>query len=182
MESDIQLFNRVNLFNGLTNSELKMVIERCAHSRHFSAEQVIFQEGAIGDEVYCLPRGRVRVELDVGNLAAPRTLATVIGPDIFGEVAFLDGSPRSASTIAQEELTLYVIEKEKILALMNEMPILGYRIMGNFSRILAERVRRSNQVLINELRKLHDIQSSALPLAARKYNDVSHGYTTQVWV
>ncbi|MBF0138563.1 MAG: cyclic nucleotide-binding domain-containing protein [Magnetococcales bacterium] len=173
---------KINLFDGLTDAELRMVIERCARAQRYSAKQVIFQEGASGSEVYCLPKGQVRVELDMGNLVAPRTLATVTGPDIFGEVAFLDGSARSATTIAQEELTLYVLEKEKLLALMNEMPILGFRIMGNFSSLLAKRIRRSNQTLINEVRKLQNVQASAMPLAARKYNEVSHGYTTQVWV
>ncbi|MBF0425107.1 MAG: cyclic nucleotide-binding domain-containing protein [Magnetococcales bacterium] len=182
MGSPIQLLQRINLFNGLTNSELKLILEHCTSARRFAAEQIIFREGAPGNELYCLPEGQVRVELDVGGRVAARTVTIVSGPDVFGEVAFLDGSPRSATTIAQQGLTLYVIEREGMVALMNEIPSLGYGIMGNLARILAGKVRRGNQLLIDELRKLHDIQASAIPLAARKYSDVFHGYTTQVWV
>ncbi|MBF0176147.1 MAG: cyclic nucleotide-binding domain-containing protein [Magnetococcales bacterium] len=182
MEIDVRLFSQISLFNDLTADELKMVVGRCAQVRDFAPGQVIFQEGAPGSGVYCLLQGRVQVEIDMGGGGSRRTLATITGPDIFGEVAFLDGSPRSATTIAQEKLTLYILEKEKMLALMGEATLLGYRIMSNFSRILADKVRRSNHALIQEARKLHSVQSSAMPLAARKYQDVSQGYTTQVWV
>jgi CRP/FNR family transcriptional regulator, cyclic AMP receptor protein len=98
----------------------------------FAAGQVIFEKDAPGTEMYVVRSGEVQIEIDgkpVGSL----------GPgDIFGEMALIDGSPRSATARAKTACEIVPLTEKSFLFLVDEMPFFALSVM----RTLAERLRR----------------------------------------
>ncbi len=68
--------------------------------RHFKAGEVIFRQGDAAEELFVIQSGTVEIRL--GN----RVLDTLPQLSIFGEMALIDSSPRSATAIAATDVTL----------------------------------------------------------------------------
>ncbi len=96
---------------------------------------VIFEEGDAGQEMFGVVQGKVELLLKSGR-------ALTVGPDdIFGEMALVDGSPRSATAVAVEETTLAVIDRWRFLFLVGETPTFALQVMAS----LAERLRAATE-------------------------------------
>ena len=79
--------------------------------------------------MYLMLEGRARV---VGR-------SRVLRPgDFFGEMALIDGGPRSATIIATSQVRVMMVQRRAFLTLLKQNPQVGLAIMEN----LAERVRR----------------------------------------
>ena len=66
----------------------------------------------------------------------------ILGPDdIFGEMALVDSSPRSATAVAVTETTLAVVDRRRFLFLVGETPSFALQVMSN----LAERLRAARR-------------------------------------
>jgi CRP-like cAMP-binding protein len=100
------------------------VLERWASAARrtgFGRGRVIFVEGDPSDAVYLIVRGIVRIvrtELD----GTETTLRLVRNGDVFGELAVLDGGPRSATAIAVRDVVAYRLPASAVLA---ELPAPG---------------------------------------------------------
>ncbi len=87
--------------------------------------------------MYVVRSGRV-------NIVASGTILENVGPNgIFGEMSLLDGSPRSATAVAQEPTEVAVIDERAFLYMVEQNPRLALQLL----RRLAERLRRMNQSL-----------------------------------
>ena len=99
----------------------------------FAADDVIFGEGDPGDKMYVVRSGEVQIEQD-------GIVVETLGQDgIFGEMALIDGMPRSATARAKTEAELIPITERTFLFLVHETPFFALAVM----RTLAERLRRS---------------------------------------
>jgi CRP/FNR family transcriptional regulator, cyclic AMP receptor protein len=97
--------------------------------------KTIFQEGDRGDEFFIVVRGQVEIR------SGDRHFET-LGPDgIFGEMALIDDSPRSATAVALTEVTLAPIKENQFLFLVQNTPFFALSVM----RVLARRLRRQNK-------------------------------------
>jgi CRP/FNR family transcriptional regulator, cyclic AMP receptor protein len=100
-------------------------------TRQVPAGTVIFAAGSSGEEMFGVMEGRVELRLPNGK-------ALEVRPDeIFGEMALLDKSPRSATAMALEDSTLAVIDRNRFLFLVHETPMFALQVMGS----LADRLR-----------------------------------------
>jgi CRP-like cAMP-binding protein len=108
------------------------LVNRGVRFRRFDAGERIFLEQDSGDCLYVVHTGRVDV-ITFG------TVLESVGPEgIFGEMALIDGGPRSAAAMASEATEVAVVDKSAFLALVREEPEFALRIM----RLLAQRIRR----------------------------------------
>jgi CRP/FNR family transcriptional regulator, cyclic AMP receptor protein len=99
--------------------------------RDVPAGGVIFEAGASGAEMFGVMEGEV--ELRFPNGAVHR-----LGPDdTFGEMAIVDGSPRSATAVAVTDTKLAVIDRHRFLFLIDETPMFALQVMSS----IAERLR-----------------------------------------
>ena len=73
--------------------------------------------------------------------------ASLKGGDFFGELALLDEEPRSASSVATTPSRLIGFFRTDLLTLMKKNPELGNQILLNLSRVLGERLRKTNEEL-----------------------------------
>lgn len=99
-----------SLFASLPEDEIKHLIDR-VEPQLFSPGQMILEEGDSGDSIFSIKSGHAKVVSHI--LGKELELATLSAGDVFGEVAFLTGRPRTASVIALDMLE--VIEFKKFL-------------------------------------------------------------------
>jgi len=102
-------------------------------SATFAAGEVIFTAGDAGDYMYVVRSGTVEIERD------GKVIETLSGGGIFGEMALIDGSPRSATAMAKTDAEVSPINERSFLFLVHETPFFAIAVM----RTLAERLRRS---------------------------------------
>ena len=97
--SSIDFLKQATLFKGLTEQELQTLSADFVQ-REFRAGQAIFHQGDPGHMLYLVESGQVRIF--VNGIDGHETSVVLYGRpgEIFGELAIIDGLPRSASAIA----------------------------------------------------------------------------------
>jgi len=108
-----------------------------APMRHFKAGEVIFNQGDAAEELYVIKSGTVEIRL--GN----RVLDTLPELSIFGEMALIDRSPRSATAVATTDATLVPVGEKQFLFLVSRTPHFALNLM----RVLAHRLRTTNNAI-----------------------------------
>ena len=105
----------------------KMVKE----TQTFSQGQTIFEEGEPGKFMFLVKEGEVEI------LKKGRVIDTVEAGGIFGEMALIDISPRSATARAKTDCLLVPVDEYNFLFLVQHTPYFSLQVM----RSLAERLR-----------------------------------------
>jgi CRP/FNR family cyclic AMP-dependent transcriptional regulator len=106
----------VPLFTGLDESGLDS-LGREMRIRRFRRGEVIFHQGDPGDALFIVLGGLVRIWLP-GETGDEAILATLRPGDFFGELALLDGAPRSASATAVEATETAVLPRDRFRELI----------------------------------------------------------------
>jgi HEAT repeat protein len=132
---------QVSLFSRMSLERLH-AIERITQESEYVRGEVIMREGEFGDELFCLIEGEVEVLRGAGT--PDEVHLNWLGPGAYlGEMAVLDGSPRSATVVAATSVRVLVLAGERLRELVQEMPELAFDLL----RVLAERVRSAEQKL-----------------------------------
>ncbi len=140
-------------FLDLLTSIDRSLLDRLMSEHKYERGGIIFKEGDRGDSMYLIRSGRVVVVK--GDLETP-TILGYRGPgEIIGEMALLEGQPRSASIIAVERLRMLKISRESFQELLNSEPALGMSIMASLSARLraADTVRDADTQVGKHLTK-----------------------------
>jgi putative ABC transport system ATP-binding protein len=99
----------VEAFKNLTPHELTNVAERMTR-KQFMPNEVIINEGDIGEELFLISEGEVEVDREGHEVAR-------LGPgDFFGELALMSGDPRNATVVATRPVDTYVLGKDDFRA------------------------------------------------------------------
>ena len=138
----IQVLENVPIFEHLTAKELSEVV-RLTHERIYKKDEHVFKKLAPAEGMYVILDGGVLIT----DSDSETIFATLESGDFFGELALLDEEPRSASAISTMPSRLIGFFRTDLLTLMKRSPELGNKILLNLSRILGERLRRTNQEL-----------------------------------
>jgi len=110
--------------------------------RKIAAGTQILAEGGIGGEMFLLRKGKV--EIRVRGKAVEE-----IGPGgIFGEMALIDQSTRSASVFAVEDSEVIPVDERLFVILVQDAPYFALDVM----RTLVERIRAMNERLADAAR------------------------------
>lgn len=140
----------VNVLAGLSSEEVDRLEQVCA-SQTYAPGEAVFEEGEEGDELYIVLSGRIRVAKAI-SLDVDRTLATLGPGAVFGELAMVGEGTRSASAVCEEATKLLVLSREGFVALTDQEPVLGLKVMGRFAAALAERLRTTTQLLTDTVK------------------------------
>jgi signal transduction histidine kinase len=133
------------LFRGLDPRELQ-ALRDIAEERVFPAGARIFSENDPGDGVYVIRDGLVEIAHMVGD--RPLCVFSKFGPgEIFGEMAVIEDRPRSATTTAVKETSVYFIPRAQMISLLRLSPALSLRLLQEVSR----RLRDFNQQHLREI-------------------------------
>ena len=121
----------VPLFSRMGKRELER-LGQLADEVEVGLDQVLAEQGHVGHEFFIVLDGRVRV------LDGKRPIAELGRGDFFGEIALLDGVPRTATVRADGITRLLVVGHREFHALMDEFPTVRSAVL----EAVAERLRR----------------------------------------
>ena len=99
--------------------------------------EVIFAQGDKGDKMYIVQSGEIEIELD------GKVIESIGKGGMFGEMALIDGSRRSATARAKSASEVAPITEKSFVYLVDEMPFFALQVM----RSLVDRLRRMNKLV-----------------------------------
>jgi CRP/FNR family transcriptional regulator, cyclic AMP receptor protein len=137
--------------------------------KRLTAGQVIYREGDLGSEAYLLQEGRVRLIKRIRS--AERSLTVLRPGDLFGESAFIAGSPRSSTAIALSDGMALAFDNATFQNLLENNRPVAARIVQQLVRRLRDAedqieimmLRDTQSRIVNALLKL----AQQTPLDAR---------------
>jgi CRP/FNR family transcriptional regulator, cyclic AMP receptor protein len=125
------LLKQVPLFANLSARHLRKLASRCEVVRYPTNRTVVRQD-ARGDSFFVIAEGTAAVK------RGTRTIGRLGPGDFFGEMALLDGQPRSASVVASAPLVTVRLMRSEFSKAIDDNPEIARGIMAE----LASRVRR----------------------------------------
>ena len=141
-EKAIELLSKIGLFSALQPTYLRR-IATLGLEEDYAPDALIFKEGAVGEKVYLIISGAVRISRTVPGMGE-EALAVLRAGNHFGEMALIDDFPRSADARAHEACKLFVIRKEDLEDLLFVDRDLAYDLLWSFVRTLSGRLRETN--------------------------------------
>ncbi len=99
------------LFAGLDERTMDL-LTAALRSRRYRRDEVIFHADDPGDSLYIVATGSVKITLSADDGTEPAILTTVGPGGFFGELALLDGAPRSATAVAMDAVETMVLRRE----------------------------------------------------------------------
>jgi signal transduction histidine kinase len=152
-------------FSELLAAELH-ILKQAGEPRSVRAGEVIFTEGDPGNGMYVIEQGRVEIAARV-NDDERRVLARLEPGAIFGEMAVLDGQPRSATATAETDSRLTFLPREAVLRAIEQSPAMLITLV----RELSQRVRHVDRRYLDEI-----LQAERLSLVGRFAQGIVHDF------
>ena len=108
-------------------------------TKKFAPGDYIIKEGDSDARIYVINTGRVEVT------KGDKSLGELKDGDFFGEMSFLTGEMRSASVVAKENSTIFMLDATSFLEMIKKNPELALKIM----RGLAEKLKAANEKIVS---------------------------------
>lgn len=133
--SRVNLLRNVVLFAGLSDHELEVLAD-CLGKRTFAKGMIIFHQDSPGRTLYIIESGKVRIF--VISESGQEISVNIYDPgDVFGELALVDGLPRSAGAVAMEKTVTFTLTRDDFLRHLEACPRMAKRVM----EVLSTRLR-----------------------------------------
>ena len=130
-----------SLFSLLDQAEREALSEHLK-PRRFAAGEFVFRTGDEATQMYLVRSGKVEVILD--TYEGERVVVADLEPgEVFGEISFFDGGPRTASAQASEESELLECTHETLLDFLSKHPHAALDLM----RVMGKRLRKTDDLL-----------------------------------
>jgi CRP-like cAMP-binding protein len=125
----VEFLRKVSLFSGLSNEGIEAIAESVKEFAPAPGEE-IFHRGDDAHSVCMVVTGQVEIWSDTQKLGE-------VGPyGLFGELAFLDNKPRSATAIAKTGVVLLALEKPEFHQLLEDLPELARAVIAQLMAYL----------------------------------------------
>jgi CRP/FNR family cyclic AMP-dependent transcriptional regulator len=145
----LHMLKDIELLSELNWREVELL---AGYTQAFEADPgcVIFREGETGDYLCLLVSGRICIYK--GSDDGSQTTVAMEGHGrSIGEMALVDGGPRSATCEAVESSTLLLLTREAFLRLAEERPALGFKLLSRIARLMSSRLRSTSGKLVDHL-------------------------------
>src|SRR3954468_18870932 len=134
------------------SSEERDVLTSYMHAREYPAGACIFRAGAPGDGFFVITEGDVRIEVerpavDSDTLDTDGTLGYSGPGDLLGELAVLDGQPRSAAAYAETDVVLQHIPASALGELLSREPRIAAALALALGRDASLKLRKATERL-----------------------------------
>ena len=103
---------------------------------------VLFHEGEEDPYLVIIVNGSIDI-IKQDSSQNPQLVATLKEGKVFGEMSLLDGEPRSATAIAKDEVTIFVLTKERYLSLQKMEPAVALRITLKMAKAISQKLRQT---------------------------------------
>lgn len=147
MNSKIEVSNKFLLFQDLSLDEVSVLSEHLG-SMEILKNDIVFNDGDAGEFVCFIVDGELEV-LKESTDGKVSSLATLNNGQAFGEMALVDGLPRSATVRATRQSTLRVLSRKEFDALLNDSPQIGIKILKHLAHGLSLNLRKTSIKLVD---------------------------------
>jgi CRP-like cAMP-binding protein len=142
-----KILGKVEVFRGLSPGQLES-LARVSEERKYRRGEAVFTEHSSGAQVYIIQKGKVCIELGLKGKPNTATIQRLGVGQIFGELALVDKRSRSATAMCEDDCEIITIDRDKLDELFEQDSRLGYVVMRNLAQLLAERLRRTDLMLV----------------------------------
>jgi hypothetical protein len=129
----------IPLFAGLRRGQARIVV-LMGHLRHFAPGETIVQRGDEGDEMFVILEGTAQVF--AGESRGDALIGEHHRGDVFGEMALIRHSQRSADVRAAGEVEVLAVDRRFLDRIESRYPRIAAKVFLNLSRILSDRLQR----------------------------------------
>ena len=152
----------VPLFESLDNEAAATICSLLATEDRQPA-QTLFRAGDAGDAMYLIESGKIQISMK--SSSGEELILAVLGHgDFFGEMALIDGKPRSANATVVEPTRLAVLSRQHFLSFLSSSPNVGIEMLTALTR----RLRRTDELLRHlATRNVNEEEASHLTFADR---------------
>ncbi len=161
----IKVLRKVFLFQNLPDHLVKQLSESIK-TEEFAPNQVIIEKGDEGNTMFVIISGKVKIH------DGKEQVAEIMEGNFFGEMALLDGEPRSMSVTAIEPTIVAIIHRNDFFNVLNDFPAISKNIITQLTRHL----RAQNDVLIAQWRskekELNDLVEKRTEELANKNSEL----------
>jgi len=128
------------LFSEMPEEEVLHILQELP-LKSFSGNEKVVEEGDSGDSMYIIRSGKAKV---IAHLFGKEIELAILEPgDIFGEVAFLTGRPRTASVIAEGPLDVYEISRLELEGIIDKNPSLLQKIEDFYESRVQDTIKKA---------------------------------------
>lgn len=128
------LLGGFDLFEGVSRTGLVEIERSCAIKR-FAPQELIIDRDSLSRDVFFILAGKARV-LNYSVTGREITFDDLGSGSYFGEIAAIDGKPRSAAVVAVEETVIAAISYQKFMDILAAHPPVAVRVMRRLARIV----------------------------------------------
>jgi CRP/FNR family cyclic AMP-dependent transcriptional regulator len=140
---DFSIIKNSAMLQGLSEGELGALASFC-EVREMAEGTTVFIENMPGESLFLVRKGTIRISKMFAE-GDEKTLV-VLGPeDIFGEMAIVDGLPRSATARVAEDAELISLKKNDFEQLCQKNAALALKLLGNVVKVFSRRVRETKE-------------------------------------
>jgi CRP/FNR family cyclic AMP-dependent transcriptional regulator len=162
LQMNVETLRHVPLFESLDTGAAHELCE-LLENLDSKAGAVLFRAGDQGDAMYLIEQGKVRIYVQAKD-GHEVTLTELYRGDFFGEMALLDGKPRSADARVTEDARLAVLSREHFLSFVRSNPNVALEMLT----ALANRLRHTDELLRHTATRNVNVEEAAqLTLADR---------------
>ncbi len=146
----VELLQKLHLFKKFTfeeTSKLGSIIEYL----DLPAETVVIEENALGNALYIIAKGEVRVTRDAdgdGKHTASEEVGRLREGELFGEMSLIDDLLTSARVTTVTTCRLLKMPRDRFEALLAQDDKLAVKVYRSFCRTLSDRLRRTTAMLV----------------------------------
>ena len=115
-----------------------------ASAATYKPDETIFRQGDQGRELYVVTSGKIRFEFKKPDSPEVKVLSSAGRGTIFGEMAFLESQPRTATAVAEEAAEVLIFKRADVQKLIDLYPSLAVTFYHSVALELANRLRNAN--------------------------------------
>ena len=161
----LRVIRRSTLFQSVESSQLERVASVALAESRFGDTR-LFQEGDRLDYLYVIHQGAVKLTMDVRLWNREATLRSIVNiveaGGTFGWSALVEPKLATLSAQTMGPTRLVAIPGQEIRRLMDEDPLLGYRVMTRLAALVASRLRALSMSIMSE--RALDLLKRPLPV------------------
>lgn len=143
--------DKIGLLQSLIEVERQSIARRCAWRRYKGGEQILDRDSASQDVLF-ITDGEVRV-VNYSSSGRETAFADVSTGSYIGEIAAIDGMPRSASVVAITDCTIAIFPRESFVELVENDAAIAFRLLRHLTGMI-----RTNNERIAELSTVGAVQ------------------------
>jgi len=154
LHSDSEVLAKSRLFQSVDLDSIQHLLEDCSVRNLKRGKKLLAEGEGPGATTYLILEGRLSIHLE-GPHSSPHA---VVGPgECVGEMSVLDGKPRSADVLSDEDARVLVIPEEMLWSMVHA----SHAFSRNLLRMLSMRMRRDNAALVASYERQRELEQAA---------------------